>query len=382
MRKKVTVSKKMKGKYRYVVYYPDEGKRKEKYFIYKTKAEEFARERQEAVDLKGSESAAVSAHEMLAVTTWRQAQSSHPELNDISLEAVINSYLNQHRARLDSMSLSNCIDKLILSLQLGGKSKRHIETVESNMRRFQKEFPNWMMSDFTREQVFDYLAHMECSATTKQNHLRTITSLFNKALQLGVVSFSPVVKLSKELEKPVWKEPEVYAVEHVSLLLQHCPQRSLAAVVLGFFCGLRRAELERIDWKHIKLTSNKVTVPASIEKKSRRKVIEIPNNATKWLQPLAIRSGALVESQQCYRSDLEKMHVSANVERVNNGLRHSFCSYHVALHESADKTALLLGHKNASVLFDHYRNVVDKEEGHSYFNIMPTADDNIVDISA
>jgi len=76
------------------------------------------------------------------------------------------------------------------------------------------------------------------------------------------------------------------------------------------------------------------------------------------------------------------MHSSSYVERVNNGLRHSFCSYHVALHESADKTALLLGHKNPSVLFNHYRNIVDKEEGERYFSIHPTRDVNIVDISA
>jgi len=57
----------------------------------------------------------------------------------------------------------------------------------------QKDFRDWMLSNFTSEQVFNNLALMESSATTKQNHLRTITSLFNKALQLGVVSFYAVV---------------------------------------------------------------------------------------------------------------------------------------------------------------------------------------------
>jgi hypothetical protein len=55
-----------------------------------------------------------------------------------------------------------------------------------------------------------------------------------------------------------------------------------------------------------------------------------------------------------------------------NGMRHSFGTYHYALHGDATKTAKELGHKEGDqVLFDHYRALATKAQGEAYFGILP-----------
>ena len=52
-------------------------------------------------------------------------------------------------------------------------------------------------------------------------------------------------------------------------------------------------------------------------------------------------------------------------------MRHSYASYHLALHQSADKTALEMGHRDTNMLFRHYRELVTKEAAIGYWNIGP-----------
>ena len=51
-------------------------------------------------------------------------------------------------------------------------------------------------------------------------------------------------------------------------------------------------------------------------------------------------------------------------------LRHSFCSYYLAAHENAAKTALQAGHTK-TILFKHYRRLVKKEQPEKFWNILP-----------
>jgi integrase len=53
-------------------------------------------------------------------------------------------------------------------------------------------------------------------------------------------------------------------------------------------------------------------------------------------------------------------------------LRHSFASYHLAKHRNAALTAELMGHKNARIIYAHYREVVKDAEDVSLFWSIPS----------
>jgi hypothetical protein len=68
-----------------------------------------------------------------------------------------------------------------------------------------------------------------------------------------------------------------------------------------------------------------------------------------------------------------------NEEISENGLRHSFASYHLAKYQDAERLRGDLGHSTAHLLFTNYRELAEPEEAEQYFSIMPPAPaENIV----
>ena len=60
------------------------------------------------------------------------------------------------------------------------------------------------------------------------------------------------------------------------------------------------------------------------------------------------------------------------VRMVHNGLRHSFCSYRLAVTKSAAQVALEAGN-SPKMLFENYRELGTEKDALAYFGILPTA---------
>ena len=58
------------------------------------------------------------------------------------------------------------------------------------------------------------------------------------------------------------------------------------------------------------------------------------------------------------------------VRMVHNGLRHSFCSYRLAVTKSAAQVALEAG-SSPKMLFENYRELVTEKDALAYFGILP-----------
>jgi hypothetical protein len=62
----------------------------------------------------------------------------------------------------------------------------------------------------------------------------------------------------------------------------------------------------------------------------------------------------------------------------NNCLRHSYASYHLALHKNAAELSLELGHVNPHLVFRHYRELVTPQEAAQCWSIMPSTENKII----
>jgi hypothetical protein len=54
-----------------------------------------------------------------------------------------------------------------------------------------------------------------------------------------------------------------------------------------------------------------------------------------------------------------------------NALRHSFVTYHVALHRNPGKTALIVSHRDQDCLYRHYLGIANQQDAKEYFKIFP-----------
>jgi len=144
-------------------------------------------------------------------------------------------------------------------------------------------------------------------------------------------------------------------------------------VAFGAFAGLRRSELERLDWAEVDFESNLIEVTAKNAKSARRRFVKIQPKLAKWLQPHRRSSGSVTPPD--YRELLDTARKAAKVEEwPQNCLRHGYASYYLARFNNAGALALDLGHASAHLAFQHYRQLVKPKQAERYWNIMPAID--------
>jgi integrase len=164
--------------------------------------------------------------------------------------------------------------------------------------------------------------------------------------------------------KLVDKAPEIFAPNQLADLLAAANSSLLPALALQAFAGLRTAEVLRLEWSEVDLVRRFVTVAAHKSKTARRRLIPIAQNLAEWLRPYAQMSGLVYPTKtRNYHSDIEALRSSIGLLTwPNNGLRHSFASYHLAKHQNAPQLALEMGHSTPRMIFDNYREVVAPPE--------------------
>ena len=173
---------------------------------------------------------------------------------------------------------------------------------------------------------------------------------------------------AKAIETPIG----ILSVDETARLLENAPANVVPYVAIGAFAGLRRAELERLDWNEVDLESNLIEVTAKNAKSARRRFVRIQPNLAKWLEPYRRSSGSVTPPD--YRELLDSARKAARIEEwPRNALRHGFASYHLARFNDAAALALELGHTQRTPRVQHYRQLVKPKQAEGYWKIAPAA---------
>src|SRR5262249_6516757 len=181
---------------------------------------------------------------------------------------------------------------------------------------------------------------------------RVLTTALKFALGRGYCVGNPAEQSAKakEIASPVG----ILTVDQTARLLENAVPELVPYIAIGAFAGLRRAELERLDWQEVDLQSGLIEVTASKAKSARRRFVKIRPNLARWLQPHAQLSGNVTSLG--YNVLLESARDAAGIQEwPQNALRHGFASYHLARFRDAAFLALELGHTNSNLVFQHYR---------------------------
>jgi len=115
-------------------------------------------------------------------------------------------------------------------------------------------------------------------------------------------------------------------------------------------------------------------VQPEVAKKRRARLVDISDNLAAWLIKYCKTDGDVCLKETSYRRQAKLIRTRAGIDFPSNGARHSFATYHLAMHEDAAKTSLQLGHTDVSVLFDHYRGLANKPEAEKYWQIYPKSE--------
>ena len=395
--------------YRWRVAYLDGQERRYKGFVKragKGGAEEFAEIKRAEIMTHGVESAHITDAERRAIMTFREKARELREIGEeVSIEDVINEWVNRQKIEIKRMTIATMVDKYVTYLDTKPNrktgellSEAHKRTERNRLEPFREEFGDWPASSLTQGIIKDWLDGLRQVAnrpkgkgawgkagerTTKgkplaartRNHFRTtLSGFFDYVVDEDAAQSNPVAKIKKlgvgESKIGILK------IEEVESLLIACSDDLVPAIAIGLFAGLRRAEIIRAVWEDIDLDEGdygEITVPYSAATKNRfTREVKVSANLRLWLKPYERVTGKIIHSEAVYRERLQRAVEEAGIEWPHNALRHSFASYHYGLHRNKSELRDQMGHDQRSKTLElYYRRKIKRKVSQRFWDITP-----------
>ncbi len=311
----------------------------------------------------------------------------------VRLRDAIQNYLTRTASLRDRKPIPDLVAEFLSSKTKAGLSDRHLSDMRHRLTAFSKAFA-CPADELTCPLLQRYLDTLNGAGRTKLNHWRHIITLLRWGVRRKLAPRDLLEEL-EAIERPRPDEGEIgifTPAELLEMLEATCRFRPdlLAWVVIGAYCGLRTAELMRLDWAMVNAPRRFVEVSAAKSKTRSRRLVPLCDSALSWLAHVPKREGpvspyaeenkalaAIVVSVNRLREASAKQHAQLTgkpvtkappFKWVKNGLRHSFCSYRLAQAKDAAKVALEAGNSPA-MLFKHYRELVTEANAEAWFGL-------------
>ena len=258
----------------------------------------------------------------------------------------------------------------------------------------------------TRQEILAYVKGLDAAPRTMRNHKTTVCEFFNWLVQEAhELAVNPAAGIKKRmLPKETTKEIELLSLDFVLRYLRAAERYApelVAHEVVQLVAGVR-ADDEMADFEagFVLPQTREIVIPAHVAKTEKREVIDgLEENFWAWWSAYGPATGLLRPKNYGPRWDrlrvlasitdrdqadrlarlpikhLLRMQVSKDSLQSWpwNARRRTFCTYHVAKHQSAAKTALIMRHRGSAYkLHNSYRGLgVTATQGAEYFSIMP-----------
>ena len=361
---------------KFVVNYREAGKRKRSFFETKEQAESFVAFKNAELKRNGIE------HAEFPTSLRVMAQNAVEQLKPFgkTITDAVGYYVAHLKASEKSCTAEQLVRELLKAKEADGVGERHLNDIRSRLSVFSEKFDGQMVATITTAQLDDWLRSLPVLAVTRNHYRGLLLLAFNFAVKRGYALDNP----AKQTDKAKGRKSDIgiLTVAQAARLLESATQDVLPYIAIGAFAGLRRAEIERLDWSKIDFESGLIEVTAQNSKTAQRRLVTMQPNLREWLLPLRQHKGNVTPSN-CFRESFEQAREAAGIaEWPDNALRHSFASYHLAHFKNAASTALELGHHDSRITFAHYRELVKPKDAERYWGIRPAKADRIVPMTA
>lgn len=269
-----------------------------------------------------------------------------------------------------STKVSDAVSRYLIARAAEGVGKAALSHTRTDLNRLAEEFPG-TLADVTPEKLRSWLANLPFKDWTRINHYKNGVALFNFAKREGWIADNPFDPVDRP--KLTAEEVSVLSVDDTAKLFaaaaKHRPA-ALPRLALEAFAGLRHSTAATIDRHEVIFEEEGLRIPAAKMKTKRTHFIdELPGNLWVFLRTAPDSAWDLRGKEyERAKSDLFRL---ARVVNPGNVLRHSFCSYHVAIHKDAARTAVILCHRSPAMLYQHYRGKATAADAARYFATVP-----------
>jgi integrase len=288
-------------------------------------------------------------------------------------------YLEYLSTVTSSRKVREVVEEFLAAKEADGASGRYLGDLRVRLSRFALTFGESIIASITARELNQWLRSLGVGNVTRNSYRRRLTALFNFARKEEYLARSPLVDVDKPKERA--GETEILTVAQMARLLEVASAETLPYWAIGGFAGLRRAELERLEWKDVDLEGGFINVSAAKAKTASRRLVTIQPNLREWLSPYSTARGLVCPAGLRKRLEADREAAGMGQDWPQNGLRHSFGSYHLAQFADAAALALQMGN-SPNMIFKHYREVVKPKDAAAYWGLSPAHVANLIKLSA
>jgi integrase len=298
----------------------------------------------------------------------------------VSLVRAAEYYAGRHRNITESETVEGAVSALLVAK--AKKRSRYRKDLKNRLERFALDFGQRKIAEIERPEIIAWLSGLGVEPITRDSYRLRLSTLWGFA-RLHHWTIENIIR-----EIPIESGGsegtiEILSVEELARLLVAASPETLPYWIFGAFCGLRSAEIERLEWKDVQWAADQIVVQPPKSKTASRRSIRIRPNALRWLAPYRTqRVGPVIP--RGLRKRLERDRTNAKIETWKpNALRHSFCSYALEAEKDLKTLAYEMGHTDPDLLYRHYREMVTPEAAKKYWNLIPIegpAESNIVEL--
>ena len=315
-------------------------------------------------------------------------------LNGVPLDRAVKAYLQTNPAETKEIRVPALVEEFLAKNESSLNSNSQKITMRALLRRFASKMSK-PISLVTPHDIDEYLSDSTYAPRTRHNQRSAIIVLFNYARRKGYLSDERKHAAEKSEEIKFKKPPvEIYSAEQAEAMLTLCDKNLVPFLAIGLFAGIRSAELARLKWENIDWVGGNIRLDREITKTNQSRLAPLMPNLAEWLAPYKGMTGnILATTKSRYPTTLispwlaSQENPSLPAKWIDNGMRHSFASYHLAYTQNAAQTALACGH-SVGILLGTYKTItvngesLNTEVARKYFEIRPRLVDNVIPIKS
>ena len=341
----------------------NKGKRSRRFFRTRAEADDFAQNALQEQRQYGQKAQHLPHELRLSAIKCAEKLSVYGK----SLEEATEALLERLRLSQRSCSLNKLVSEYLEIKQGKDLSRRHLQDLKNRLGKFASFAGDKTASEIKPEQIEHWL--QDFRGENHNNYLRRLHALFNYGIKRGYLAENPANAIDKV--KVADTEPAIFAPEEIEALLNAVLDRAVPYFAIGAFAGLRPREIERLDWTDIHLEEGYIRVRPKVAKTASNRLVDIQPNLRAWLLPLTRENGPVTPP------NIRKIREAAQckiglTQWPQDGLRHSYASYHLAHFKNINELATQMGHTDTKLIFRHYRSVVTKDEAANFWKIEPS----------
>ena len=163
--------------------------------------------------------------------------------------------------------------------------------------------------------------------------------------------------------------PQSFTAEELRKLLEAAPARLIPIICLCAIAGIRRGELERLDWEDVRWAHDDIQIWADASKTKTRRLPPLLPNCKAWIESFRALTGPVCPHPDRF-NQMTALAKSLGLSWPHDILRDSFISNRAAILRDLPKVAYEAGNSQRMIEESYLKRVTERE-AKEYFDVAP-----------